>query len=72
MFHALFTRIPDLELGGEPELMHSMSFNGVKSMPCSCTPTRSPAHVVRSRCRDACDCVSMSAEARIAPMGRAD
>jgi cytochrome P450 len=43
MFHALFTRLPDLELAGEPELMHSMFFNGVKSMPCSFTPTRSPA-----------------------------
>jgi cholest-4-en-3-one 26-monooxygenase len=43
MFHALFTRLPDLELAGEPEFMHSMFFNGVKSMPCSFTPTRSPA-----------------------------
>ncbi|MDX6600742.1 MAG: methyl-branched lipid omega-hydroxylase [Gaiellales bacterium] len=38
MFHELFTRLPDLELAAEPEVMHSMFFNGVKSMPVAFTP----------------------------------
>ena len=38
MFDELFTRLPDLELTGEPHIMHSMFFNGVKSMPCAFTP----------------------------------
>jgi cytochrome P450 len=38
MFDELFTRLPDLELTGEPQIMHSMFFNGVKSMPCAFTP----------------------------------
>jgi methyl-branched lipid omega-hydroxylase len=39
MYHELFTRLPDLELAAEPEVMHSMFFNGVKSMPVAFTPT---------------------------------
>jgi len=39
MFHELFRRLPDLELAAEPEVMHSMFFNGVKSMPVAFTPT---------------------------------
>ena len=39
MFDELFMRLPDLELTGEPDIMHSMFFNGVKSMPCAFTPT---------------------------------
>jgi cytochrome P450 len=38
MFQELFTRLPDLELAAEPEVMHSMFFNGVKSMPVAFTP----------------------------------
>jgi cytochrome P450 len=38
MFEELFRRLPDLELAGEPRIMHSMFFNGVKSMPCTFTP----------------------------------
>lgn len=38
IFDELFTRLPDLELAGEPEIMHSMFFNGVKSMPVAFTP----------------------------------
>ena len=39
MFEELFTRLPDLELTGEPQVMHSMFFNGVKSMPVAFTPS---------------------------------
>ena len=39
MFEELFARLPDLELAGEPQVMHSMFFNGVKSMPVAFTPT---------------------------------
>jgi cytochrome P450 len=38
MFEELFERLPDLGLAGEPQVMHSMFFNGVKSMPCAFTP----------------------------------
>jgi cytochrome P450 len=40
MFEELFTRLPDLQLAGEPRVMHSMFFNGVKSMPVAFTPVR--------------------------------
>ena len=39
MFEELFARLPDLELAGEPQVMHSMFFNGVKSMPVAFTPS---------------------------------
>lgn len=38
IFDELFNRLPDLKVVGEPDVMHSMFFNGVKSMPCTFTP----------------------------------
>jgi hypothetical protein len=43
MFQELFARLPDLELAGEPLIMHSMFFNGIKSLPCTFAPARRSA-----------------------------
>ena len=39
MFEALHRRLGDIQLTGQPVLMHSMFFNGVKSLPCGFTPS---------------------------------
>ncbi len=38
MFEELFQTLPDIRLSGEPVYMHSMFFNGVKSLPCEFAP----------------------------------
>jgi cytochrome P450 len=38
MFRELFSRLPDIEVSGDPVVMLSMFFNGVKSLPCAFTP----------------------------------
>ena len=38
LFRELFERLPDITVSGTPVLMHSMFFNGVKSLPCEFTP----------------------------------
>jgi cytochrome P450 len=43
MFQELFARLPDLDLAGEPLIMHSMFFNGIKSLPCTFVPARRSA-----------------------------
>jgi cytochrome P450 len=40
MFRELFRRLPDIEVSGDPVVMLSMFFNGVKSLPCAFTPRR--------------------------------
>jgi methyl-branched lipid omega-hydroxylase len=44
IFKEIFERLPDITIAGPPSLMHSMFFNGVKSMPCTFSPQpRSPS-----------------------------
>lgn len=38
MFEELFQTLPDIRLSDEPIYMHSMFFNGVKSLPCEFAP----------------------------------
>jgi cytochrome P450 len=38
LFRELFVRLPDIAVSETPVLMHSMFFNGVKSLPCEFTP----------------------------------
>lgn len=40
MFQALFTRMPDLQVTGEPEWLRSWSINGIKHLPVRFTPSR--------------------------------
>lgn len=40
LFRELFERLPDFTIAEPPTLMHSMFFNGVKSLPCEFTPRR--------------------------------
>lgn len=43
IFKEIFDRLPDITIAGPPNLMHSMFFNGVKSMPCTFSPqSRAP------------------------------
>ena len=37
LFEELFQTLPDIRLAGEPTYMHSMFFNGIKSLPCEFT-----------------------------------
>jgi cytochrome P450 len=38
MFRQIFSRLPDLEITGAPELLRSNFIHGIKRMPCSFTP----------------------------------
>lgn len=38
MLRELYTRLPDLELAGEPEQLRSSFINGVKHLPVRFTP----------------------------------
>ncbi len=38
MFRELMQRLPDLEISGEPQLLHSPFSNGIARMPCTFTP----------------------------------
>ena len=38
MFRQIFTRLPDLEITGPPEMLRSNFIHGIKRMPCSFTP----------------------------------
>lgn len=38
MFREIFTRLPDLQITGEPDLLKSYFINGIKRMPCSFSP----------------------------------
>ena len=38
MFRELFTRLPDIEITGEPDMLQSQFIHGIKRMPCSFTP----------------------------------
>jgi cytochrome P450 len=40
MFQALFTRMPDLEVTGDPQWLRSSSINGIKHLPVRFTPSR--------------------------------
>jgi cytochrome P450 len=40
MFRELFTRLPDIEITGEPDMLQSAFIHGIKRMPCEFTPTR--------------------------------
>ena len=40
MFQALFARMPDLQVTGEPEWLRSWSINGIKHLPVRFTPSR--------------------------------
>jgi cytochrome P450 len=40
LFQALFTRMPDLQVTGEPEWLRSWSINGIKHLPVRFTPSR--------------------------------
>jgi cytochrome P450 len=38
LFRELFERLPDITVSENPVFMHSMFFNGIKSLPCEFTP----------------------------------
>ena len=38
MFRELFTRLPDIEITGPPEMLQSSFIHGIKRMPCAFTP----------------------------------
>jgi cytochrome P450 len=38
MFREIFTRLPDLEITGAPEMLRSNFIHGIKRMPCAFTP----------------------------------
>ncbi len=38
MFDELLTRLPDIEVSGEPEFLQSNFIHGIKRMPASFTP----------------------------------
>ena len=38
MFRELFTRLPDLEITGPPDMLQSSFIHGIKRMPCAFTP----------------------------------
>jgi len=38
MFREILTRLPDLEITGEPEMLRSNFIHGIKRMPCAFTP----------------------------------
>jgi methyl-branched lipid omega-hydroxylase len=38
MFREIFTRLPDLQITGEPDLLQSAFIHGIKRMPCAFTP----------------------------------
>ena len=38
MFRELFTRLPDIEITGPPDMLQSSFIHGIKRMPCSFTP----------------------------------
>ena len=38
MFRELFTRLPDIEITGEPDMLQSSFIHGIKRMPCAFTP----------------------------------
>ena len=38
MFEELFTRLPDIEVTGPPEMLQSSFIHGIKRMPCAFTP----------------------------------
>ncbi len=38
MFREIFTRLPDLEITGPPEMLRSNFIHGIKRMPCAFTP----------------------------------
>jgi cytochrome P450 len=40
IFQALFTRMPDLEVNGDPQWLRSSSINGIKHLPVRFTPSR--------------------------------
>lgn len=42
MFRQLLSRLPDLEITGEPALLRSFFINGIKRMPCAFTPGAAP------------------------------
>jgi methyl-branched lipid omega-hydroxylase len=41
MFEELFTRLPDIEVSGEPAMLQSAFIHGIKRMPCRWTEVRS-------------------------------
>jgi cytochrome P450 len=38
MFRELFTRLPDIEITGPPDMLQSQFIHGIKRMPCAFTP----------------------------------
>jgi cytochrome P450 len=40
MFQAIFTRMPDLEVTGDPQWLRSSAINGIKHLPVRFTPSR--------------------------------
>jgi methyl-branched lipid omega-hydroxylase len=38
MFRELLTRLPDIEITGEPAMLQSQFIHGIKRMPCAFTP----------------------------------
>lgn len=40
IFHAIFTRMPDLEVAGDPKWLRSSAINGIKRLPVRFTPSR--------------------------------
>lgn len=40
MFRELFTRLPDIEITGPPDMLQSSFIHGIKRMPCRFTPVR--------------------------------
>jgi cytochrome P450 len=38
MFRELFTRLPDIEITGQPDMLQSAFIHGIKRMPCAFTP----------------------------------
>jgi hypothetical protein len=38
IFRELFTRLPDMEITGPPDMLQSSFIHGIKRMPCAFTP----------------------------------